>query len=200
MKFNFLLFACSSVLAFNVYAQNNMGSITAPKFDLGVCNKLVPQIKSQADVCIKIKDQSPRQQCFDKIGQSIQKSAPNGACDSVLNPMKLEYMAKEKQLYAMQASAIGGQPGQPGQPGQMGQPQMVPAAVCEKLAQTIKPIAEECLKLKELPKRTQCFDKIGQEIKKVAQNGGCDKALDPIKHEIMSKEKQLYPTQTSALK
>jgi hypothetical protein len=112
-----------------------------------------------------------------------------------------------------------GQPGQmnPGQPGQQmpqgGQPNqqgmkpgqptqaMIPAAVCEKLAQTIKPLAEACIKNeKDLQKRTQCFDKISQEIQKVAPNGGCDKALNPLKQDLMAKEKQAYPKQGSALK
>ena len=82
----------------------------------------------------------------------------------------------------------------------MGQQQSLPAAVCEKLAQTIKPKAEECLKIKTQPARSQCFDKIGQEIQKVAPNGGCDKALEPMKREFMSKEKQLYPKQNASIK
>ena len=112
MNFKFMLFACSSVLALNVHAQ---------KFDVAACNKLIPQIKQQADSCIKIKDQSQRKQCFDKLGQSI----PSGGCDQALNPIKQDYMAKEKQLYPTQASALGGNNGQQGnmgsQPGSMGQ-------------------------------------------------------------------------------
>ena len=214
MKLKFILLTCSSVIALNVHAQDqkNLGNSSAQKFDISVCNKLVPQIRPQADGCLKLKDQPARQQCFDKIGQVIQKSAPNGACDQVLNPIKQEYIAKEKQLYPTQASALGGPNGNNGPQGNMGsqnggQPmktgqtgQMLPAAVCDKLPQSIKPQADECLKMKEQPKRAQCFDKIGQEIQKVAPNGGCDKALDPLKHEIMSKEKQMYPKQSPALK
>ena len=262
-----MLLSCSSLLMVNAYAQNQ-------KVDSAACNKLIPQIKQQADACLKIKDQSQRQQCFDKIGQMIQKSAPNGGCDQALNPLKQEYMSKERQLYPSQGSAVGGsngsggqqgqpgqpnqmggqqqgqpgqpnqmggqqqgqpgqpnqmgqqqgqpgqpnqmgqQPGQPGQPNQMGQQpgqpgqpnqmggqqQQLPAAVCEKLAQTIKPKAEECLKIKTQPARSQCFDKIGQEIQKVAPNGGCDRALEPMKREFMSKEKQLYPKQNPSMK
>jgi hypothetical protein len=243
MKLKLMLLSCSSLLMVNAYAQNQ-------KVDPATCNKLIPQIKQQADACLKIKDQSQRQQCFDKIGQMIQKSAPNGGCDQALNPLKQEYMSKERQLYPSQGSAIGGsngsggQQGQPGQPNQMGgqqqgqpnqmggqqpgqpnqmggqqqgqpnqmggqpgqpnqmggQQQQVPAAVCEKLPQTIKPKAEECLKIKEQPARSQCFDKIGQEIQKVAPNGGCDKALEPLKREIMAKENQMYPKQAPSIK
>jgi len=236
MKLKLMLLSCSSMLMMNAYAQNQ-------KVDPATCNKLIPQIKQQAEACLKIKEQSQRQQCFDKIGQMIQKTAPNGGCDQALNPLKQEFMAKEKQLYPSQGSALGGsngsggqqgqpnqmgqqpgqpgqpnqmgqqpgqmgqqpsqmgqQPGQPGQPSQMGQQQSLPAAVCEKLAQTIKPKAEECLKIKTQPARSQCFDKIGQEIQKVAPNGGCDKALEPMKREFMSKEKQLYPKQNASIK
>jgi hypothetical protein len=224
MKLKLMLLSCSSLLMVNAYAQNQ-------KVDSAACNKLIPQIKQQADACLKIKDQSQRGQCFEKIGQMIQKSAPNGGCDQALNPLKQEYMSKERQLYPSQGSAVGGsngsggqqgqpgqpnqmggqQQGQPGQPNQMGgqpgqpnqmggQQQQVPAAVCEKLPQTIKPKAEECLKIKEQPARSQCFDKIGQEIQKVAPNGGCDKALEPLKREIMAKEKQMYPKQAPSIK
>jgi hypothetical protein len=106
-----------------------------------------------------------------------------------------------------QPNQMGQQPGQPGQmgqqpgqPNQMGQQPSLPAAVCEKLAQTIKPKAEDCLKIKTQPARSQCFDKIGQEIQKVAPNGGCDKVLEPMKREFMSKEKQLYPKQNASMK
>jgi len=236
MKLKFLLIACSSVLALNVHAEASKNTSNT------ICAQLLPQVKKQAEECIKIKDQAQRNQCFEKIGQTIQKSAPNGVCDQTLNPVKQEYMAKEKQLFPTQASALGGsngnssqqgqqgQMGQPNQQGQMGQPnqqgqmgqtnqqgqmgqpnqqgqqgsmgqqQALPAAVCDKLAPTIKPKAEECLKIKDQSARKQCFDKVGQEIQKVAPNGGCDKNLDPLKREMMSKEKQLYPTQNPSLK
>ena len=231
MKFRTAIVTCSSLLAFTVcaQAQNNPSNQAGSKVDPAVCNRLIPQIKQEADQCIKIKEQMQRKMCFEKIGQSIQKTAPNGGCDQALNPIKKEYMAKEKQLYPTQPSALeggsnggGGQSGQPNQPGQMGQPTSgqpnqpnqpgqgqgqgqgqgpaVPAAVCEKLPQMIKPKAEECLKIKEQPARSQCFDRIGQEIGKVAPNGACDKAIEPLKREIMAKEKQMYPKQNPSIK
>jgi hypothetical protein len=268
-------------------AQDKMPSGMA-KFDPAVCKKTETAIRPQADACLKIKEATMRSKCFDKIGQEIQKVAPNGACDQVLNPIKKEYEAKEKSLYPTQPSSLngpqggqpnqpgmnmpqggqpnqpgmkpgqpmpqGGQPNQPGmnpgqpmpqggqpnqqgmkpgqpgqmnpgQPGQMnpgqpgqqmpqggqpnqqgmkpGQPNqpMIPAAVCEKLAQTIKPQAEACIKNnKDLAKRTQCIEKMVQEMQKVAPNGGCDKTLNPLKQEMMAKEKQAYPNQASAIK
>lgn len=83
-----MLLSCSSMLMMNAYAQNQ-------KVDPATCNKLIPQIKQQAEACLKIKEQSQRQQCFDKIGQMIQKTAPNGGCDQALNPLKQEFMAKK---------------------------------------------------------------------------------------------------------
>ena len=89
----------------------------------------------------------------------------------------------------MQGNSQGGQPKTKSDP-----------AICEKMSKTIRPLAEGCLKLKEQAKRAQCFDKIGSTMEKTAPNGSCDQQLEPVKQEFMSKEKQMYPDQESALK
>ena len=202
MKSQFIVLALSSVFALNVSAQAQNGNMGAPAVNPAVCNQLVSQLRPQADNCIKMKDAAQRKQCFDQIGQSIQKVAPNGGCDQTLNPIKQEYIAKEKQMYPNQPSALNGPNGNQGPQGNMPQGNMaapISPEICAKLIPQIRPQADMCLKVKDQAQRSQCFDKVGQSIQKVAPNGGCDQTLNPIKQEYMAKEKQMYPNQASAL-
>jgi len=71
------------------------------------CQKLEPQIRESADACMKRSQADKRGQCFEQIGQTYFQGKTK-ECGSFFESMKAEYMAKEKQMYPTQASAMNG--------------------------------------------------------------------------------------------
>lgn len=69
------------------------------------CPKMVAKLRQEADKCLKIKtaskDKGPnkRKECFDKVGEHIQKEKMEEMCGEVVTQMKTEYQNKEAQMY-----------------------------------------------------------------------------------------------------
>lgn len=81
-----------------------------PPADPEKCRKLEPTIRKQAEACLKIKKPEERGKCFEKIGKTVE---PTG-CGPFFEPLKQEYMSKEREKYPDQPSAIEGGGGQGG--------------------------------------------------------------------------------------
>lgn len=109
---------------------------------------------------------------------------------------------------------MGGQPGQPGMgspnqpgmmpggpgPGMQGGPKgpMMDEKACKKHDTKLRRQAENCLKQKKFENRNKCFDKMqGQFPPGFFEQ--CRAVIEPIKGEIMAKEKSKYPDQPSAV-
>ena len=73
------------------------------------------------------------------------------------------------------------------------QPDPKLAAQCQKVVPSIQKSAEEILKIKDSAKRSVEFEKLGKSIPK-----GCEPFVEPIRQQIMAKEKALYPDQAVA--
>ncbi len=192
-----------SLVSGSAFAQGEATNQGQPDPKLAAkCQKILPGLKIRAENVLKIKDPAKRGEAFEKLGKGIPKG-----CEPFVEPLKQEIMAKEKSMYPNQpvASAGGsnsqGQPNQPGQPNQSGQPnqpgmaQPDPKLIarCEKAAPAVRRTAENILKIKDAAKRVQQFEKLGKSIPR-----GCEPFFEPMRQEIMAKEKSMYPNQTVA--
>jgi hypothetical protein len=176
------------------------------------CAKEIPSLKKKGENCLKVSKFEKRKSCFDEI----EKKMPKGyfeSCRPQIEPLKGELQAKEKAKYPKQASALdgGGGPnngpgpnnapggsntaGQPGSPG--AQPQW-PAEKCNAEVPKLRSQAENCLKVTKADARKQCFDKLGNSMPPGFFDS-CRMIVEPIKGEMMAKEKAKYPTQASGL-
>jgi hypothetical protein len=65
---------------------------------------------------------------------------------------------------------------------------------CMKIADKVRNEANKCLKMKNRDKRQACMDKVGEHVERSPEEcrGG---AIEPVKMEVMEKEKQTYPDQ-----
>ena len=189
--------------------QPPMGQpMTAPanppgKVDTGLCNKMEPKLRKIADACLKQKNPKNRTKCFDGMGKQF--AGKLKACEAVFEPMKQEYMAKEKEMYPMQAPSMDGHNNQ-GQP-PMGTPPGTPPAPpahgkkhvdCKRVADEAKKAGDACLKLAKSDKRHVCWEKVGEKLKKTGAMEACGQDLEGLKGELQSKESQKYPTQEKA--
>ncbi len=105
-------------------------------------------------------------------------------------------------------------PQQPGQPGMMPGPggKMMPPPQggpqgkgpmwspekCQKELPRLKKQADNCVNVKKEDKRRACFDKIQSKMKPGFFDA-CREQIEPLKNEIMSKEKEKYPNQASGV-
>ena len=185
------------------------------------CQAQIPKATKGADACIKMKDAGKRAECFDQIG----KQMPNGffeACRTLVEPIKQAYMTKEKQLYPNQPSGIdhggnnnggpnngpnggpgnmannngpNGGPGTNGGPGMMNGKKMD----CGKVVADTKAKAIKCLAIKTAASRKECGDKVGQTLGQTGADQACHDQVNQLHQDMMSQEKQKYPTQDSVL-
>ncbi len=181
-----------------------------------LCKKMEPKLRRQADACLKIKKGDKRGQCFEKIGQSFK--GKQQACEGFFEPMKQEYMAKERELYPEQGGQPGGpsngghkpggpEHGQPGTPpggghqGGPGAPQHGNKPVdCGKAITEAKKMGQKCLGMAAYDKRSACWDKTGDELNKHGAMEACGPQLDPVKSELQGAEASKYPNQEKAFK
>lgn len=203
-----------SLVSGSAFAQGGSSTTAQPDPKLAAqCQKVVPSIQKSAEEILKIKDSAKRSVEFEKLGKSI----PQG-CESFVEPIRQQIMAKEKAMYPDQVVASaggsnkqqnqqgqsnqGGQQGQmnqggqnstAGQPGSMGQPDPKLAEKCKKVIPTIQRTAENILKIKDSAKRKVEFEKLGKAIPQ-----GCEPFVEPLHQQIMAKEKALYPDQAVA--
>ncbi len=189
------------------------------------CKGEEKKARKLADSCLLPKTTDKRKACLEK---GMKKFAPEfmEACRGMMEPMRKEYIDKEKAKYADQASAFGdegggdrnnGMKGPDGMPmpnmpmdgnhppKDMGKPDQAHKGDhgkkfdCEKMAKKVRKEGDQCLKKKEQAKRKVCFDKIGEEIGKSGAGEACDPALKPLKEEFSQKEKAQYPNEPSSL-
>jgi hypothetical protein len=180
------------------------------------CRKLVSDLEKEAAKCIAQASFEKRKACFDQIGQKykIEEIEGKGICRAELDALKNKVMSQEKSKYPNQPSALGG-PGSQGQGPQGQAPQAQPgkptddkgqkpegtkSADCSKVVEKLKKAADACLKLKARDKRQACMDKIGNEVESSNFPAECRQAVEPLKQQVMEKEKQLYPNQEPTVK
>ena len=170
------------------------------------CEKQIPRMTKMADNCLKVKKEDKRRACFDQIGSKMPPGFFEG-CRPLVEPIKAQYEAKEKERYPNQASAMNGDKG--GDKGPHGQPGMPPQGHptdknakpvdCAKIGTKIHQEADKCLKIKDTPKRKMCFDKVGEEIQKSGAEQACSDMINATKSEYQGKEGQAYPGQPSSI-
>lgn len=71
-----------------------------------VCIKLAKQTRPMAEQCLQMSDREKRAKCFASIGVLINKEAPKDICEPSLEPIKQEFVLKEKKLFPNQDPAL----------------------------------------------------------------------------------------------
>lgn len=187
---------------------NNGGE--KPQWSPEQCKKHEPTLRKLADACIAVANFDARKACFEKVGDT--PSIPKDwweSCRSTIEPIKAEFMAKEKAKYPTQASALDSASNNHGNNNQNGHAQnnhgpnsggMPPMSMehCKKQEPQLRKSAESCLGKKSFDDRKMCFDKVRGEFPNEFWDN-CNAITEPIKMEMMAKEKSKYPDQGSAL-
>jgi hypothetical protein len=75
----------------------------APKVD---CAKVVAEAKKAGDGCLNTAAREKRAACWDKVGNDLNSKGAMDACSSTLDPLKKDFMAREKQKYPKQEAAL----------------------------------------------------------------------------------------------
>ncbi len=195
--------------------RNMNGMNQVPAMSADQCQKHVPNLKKLADNCLRITAEDKRRACFDKIGEQMPHDFLEG-CRATVEPVKQEYIAKEKAKHPNQASTVDSHNGGPnagptgpgnmnsgpgmmnGSSGNMAQGQKMKNVDCGKLMKDTRDKGMKCVAISIEPKRKDCGDKVGKDVEK---NGGdmCRGPMDQLHREIQSMEHQKYPTQNSVL-
>ena len=194
--------------------QPGQGTQGQAPFD---CRKLISDLEKEAAKCLGVANFEKRKACFDQIGQKykIEEIEGKGMCRGELDGLKNKVMSQEKSKYPNQPSALNG-PNSQGQQGQQGQgtqgqpgkpgddkgqkPEGGKAADCSKIIEKNKKAADACLKIRARDKRQACMDKIGEQVEGSGFPAECRAAVEPLKQQVMEKEKQLYPNQEPTVK
>ena len=194
------------------------------------CQDLAKQAIPLADKCLAISDFSLRKACSDKIGSTLKASDDVfKACQTTMDPLKQQYIAKEKAKYPSQASAFGsdggngngnnnnnGSPNSPGMPNQ-GNNNMGGTGNNGNNGNNgngnnpgFSP--SQCqAQLPAVQKKAEACLNISefnarsacfQAVPQGFPNGmfdSCGQTFDPIRAAIVAKEKSKYPSQASAV-
>lgn len=191
------------------------------------CEQGARKLKQMAVSCLKPATQEKRRRCFDHMEPKFPREFWE-TCRAQIEPVKAEIMAMEKQKYPDQGSGLpqggdnGGGPNGSNGPqgpgsqgpgpqgpgpqsgdmnggngGQVAKPQLPPEK-CEENAKGLKNRAMNCLKKKDEKQRKTCFDKIEPMFPRTFWEG-CRAQIEPLKAEVMEKERNMYPDQKTAL-
>ncbi len=177
------------------------------------CQKEAPKLKKLGENCLNIKKADLRMNCFDKVGNSFPKGFFEG-CRGVVEPIKAEIEAKEKQKYPNDAHGVSHNNQGPNSPGnsQQGGPQTAGpnngqqgtqqqawnSEKCTKLMPELHKGAEGCLKNKDPNQRGACFEQLGTKFPPGFFEG-CSSQTEALKAKMKAKEKQMYPDQESKI-
>ncbi|MDA8793120.1 hypothetical protein N9N67_07735, partial [Bacteriovoracaceae bacterium] len=174
------------------------------------CKQGVKMMRKGANRCLKRKNFDKRARCFDKISKPVSKKLghdffESSSCRPGMDALKAEVMAKEKQKYPKQGSAIeahrgDNRGGDNNGPGNMN----FSEADCKAGAAKMEKRANKCLKRKKFSKRKKCMDNVHHPVKKKYGNGffegpSCRPVLDALKQKVIAQEKAKFPNQPSAL-
>ena len=194
MKFLALTMILSSFFAVEAFAQKKVNCSIAEK-----------DVRKRANRCLKRKKFERRKKCFDQIGKRIDRRYRS--CEQVLEPLKGQFMAMERQKYPKQPSALeGGGPGDQmanhgnGPHGNMGaefkgEPMQPKEDVrkCQKVAKMVRKRGNRCLGIKNAKRRGMCFKKVGEAKHRRVQEG-CKMQLGPVAQQLMAEEQKRYKT------
>lgn len=182
----------------------NSGNSQMAMFPKEKCSGEIPNLRKMADGCLGQADFNKRKACFEQVGEKMPKGYFE-SCREVAEPLKNEYIAKEKSKYPNQASAVdsNSNSGSNNMPGaqQGGQQNFVawPAEKCNAEIPKIRKAADNCLKVTNQQARAACFDKAGNTAVPQGFWESCRAQLEPLKAEYQAKEKAKYPNQASAV-
>ncbi len=174
---------------------NNNGPQGPPLWTPEKCQKETPRFRKMADACMKVKKENLRHACIDKFTAAFPQQFTD-SCRAVVDPLKAEYQAKERELYPTQDMYVGNHPNQQGGPN--GAITQWPPEKCQQEIPKARKMADNCIKIKKEDGRRVCFDKIGHNLPQ-GFDEGCRSMVEPLKAEYQQKEREKYPNQSSTV-